>query len=86
MRATKMSENEKRKSSRRRIGTESKATVARRVNMNFRRRVHNLTLDTRDVPGHTRQAMTMQIFSTARGLHIPVADLGLIAIVVILPH
>jgi hypothetical protein len=74
-----MSGNEKRCSSRRRIGSESKAAVADRVNTDFRRRVQN-PLDAAAVPGDTRRAMT------TNRLHICAADLGLLAIVVILPH
>jgi len=79
MRATRMSENENGFSLRRRIGTESKATVAGHVNTDLRRRVQNATLDRPAVRGHTRWTMT------TNRLHIPAADLGLIAIVVILP-
>jgi hypothetical protein len=80
MRATKMSENRKRKSSRRRIGTESKAGLAGAVNTDVRRRVQNVALDRRGAHRNTRRTMTRN------HLHIPAADLGLISILVILPR
>jgi hypothetical protein len=65
-------------SSRRCIGSESKAARRRAVNTNVRRKVQN-PLDAAAIPGNTRLAMT-----TDRSLFCA-ADLGLISIAVILP-